>query len=174
MNLPHSAPSPRRRKLLAGLGAGLCATLAGWYGWHKARPGAASAPKQVASTFVTPAATQSPESAPPQHPAAPKVLTREWFEPYLNTEFHLKVSALTAAAMKLVEVSPARTITDNDKHVNYTSFSLVFTGPKSLPEESKVYRVEHGVLGAMDVFLSPVGKYEKEVRLEAVFTQRVV
>lgn len=84
----------------------------------------------------------------------------------------MKVSALGAAAVQLIEVSPGKIITDKDKGINYTSFSLVFSGPKSLPEDSKVYRVEHGVLGAMDLFLSPVGKHEDKVQLQAVFTRR--
>jgi hypothetical protein len=112
------------------------------------------------------------QDAAPTHPAAPEKLTRDWFAPYLNTEFHVKVSALTAAAVKLIDVSEMRTLTDKNKGVSYSSFSLTFAGPKSLPENSQVYRVEHGVLGAMDLFLSPIGRHEKEVRLEAVFSAR--
>jgi len=100
-------------------------------------------------------------------------MTREWFEPYLNTDFRVKVSALTATTVKLTEVSPAQVITNKDKGVSYTTFSLTFTGPKSLSEESQIYRVQHEVLGEMDLFLTPVGKHARERRLEAVFSQRI-
>ena len=85
----------------------------------------------------------------------------------------MKVGALTAATIKLTEISPANVMTNTDKGVSYTTFSLTFTGPKSLPEDSQVYRVEHPELGAMDLFLSPFGKHPKERRLEAVFSQRI-
>lgn len=172
MNPPPSADSPRRRKLVAGLGAGVCAIVAGSYGWFKARPAATTVLKPAGSHAAPASAAASAESSSPHPTANPEVLTRAWFEPYLNTEFHLKVSALTAASMKLTQLSEAKVVTDKKKGINYTSYSLVFTGSKNLPEESKVYRVDHGVLGGMELFLSPVGHYEDQVRLEAVFTQR--
>ncbi len=101
-------------------------------------------------------------------------MTREWFEPHLSSDFQIKTGAVTAATVKLTEVSPAVVITNKDKGINYTTFSLTFTGPKSLPEDSRMYRLQHAVLGEMDLFLSPIGKHAGERRMEAVFSQRIV
>ncbi len=154
--------------ILAGLGVGLGGTLAGVLGWQWAQGRAffTKAPLPPREYFpVAPAKELDP--------AKTTGLTREWFEPHLNSEFHIKVGALTSAAIKLTDVSPAKVISNQDKGVSYTTFSLTFTGPKSLPEDSQVYRVEHPELGAMDLFLSPFGKHPKERRLEAVFSQRI-
>ncbi len=169
MKTPPSQASSRRRLIIAGLGAGFFATVAAMLGWQR---GKGLLTKAEPSHPAVPRSIPGAESFQPKQPAVAAEMSRAWFEPYLNTEFHLKVSALTAATLKLIEVSPANIITDKDKGINYSNFSLMFSGPKSSPEESKVYRVEHGVLGAMDLFLSPVGKYEGEVRLEAIVTRR--
>lgn len=161
---------PRRSFVIATAGAGVGAAL---FGWSRGRQGTQPAVSSAApASSVAGAAASHGQDAAPSHPTPPEKLTRDWFAPYLNTEFHVKVSALTAAAVKLIEVSEARTLTDKNKGVSYSSFSLTFAGPKSLPEDSQVYRVEHGVLGAMDLFLSPIGRYEKEVRMQAVFSAR--
>lgn len=155
--------------IVAGLGAGLVATTAAVIGWNRGEGGLLKASSPLPKP--TDRSSAVAESVPAT-PVAADVMTRGWFEPYLGTEFQVKVSALTATTVKLIEVSAAKTITDKAKGIEYTSFSLTFSGPKSLPEESKVYRLEHGVLGAMDLFLTSVGKHEREVRLEAVFSQR--
>ena len=47
-------------------------------------------------------------------------------------------------------------------------FSLYFTGPdRYLPQH--VYRIEHEQMGALDLFLVPVGKLDNGFRYEAVF-----
>jgi hypothetical protein len=168
MNSSSSQTSPRRRTILAGLGAGLCATIAGVTGWDWARGRSFFTKTHLPADPAAPVA-----SAADLDPARPAHFVREWFEPHLNTHFQLKVGALTAATMKLTEISPAKVVTNHDKLVNYTTFSLTFTGPKSLPEDSQIYRVEHPELGAMDLFLSPVGRHSTERHLEAVFTQRI-
>ena len=171
MNSSPSQASPRRRVVLAGLGVGLGGVIAGAMGWQWAKGRTIFAKAPLPSRPQT----SSPASADVPEPAEPVVvdMTREWFEPYLNTDFRVKVSALTATTVKLTEVSPAQVITNKDKGVSYTTFSLTFTGPKSLSEESQIYRVQHEALGEMDLFLTPVGKHARERRLEAVFSQRI-
>jgi hypothetical protein len=49
-------------------------------------------------------------------------------------------------------------------------FSLVFRGGPSPPLPQRIYRVEHEALGALDIFLVPIGPDEVGQRYEAVFT----
>ncbi|GEP42652.1 DUF6916 family protein [Brevifollis gellanilyticus] len=154
--------------ILAGLGVGLGGTLAGVLGWQWAKGRTFFAKAPLSSRHTSPVAP-----AEDLDPAKPAHYIREWFEPHLNTHFQLKVGALTAATMKLTEISPAKVVNNHDKLVSYTTFSLTFTGPKSLPEDSQIYRVEHPELGAMDLFLTSVGRYPTERHLEAIFTQRI-
>lgn len=171
MKSSPSQASPRRRTLIAGLGLGAGGILAGALGWQWAQG-------RFILTKAPLPSRDRPAVAPVDDldPAEPVVvdMTREWFDPYLNSEFQIKTGAVTAATVKLTEVSPALVITNQDKGIKYTTFSLTFTGPKSLPDDSRMYRLQHAVLGEMDLFLSPVGKYAGERRMEAVFSQRIV
>ena len=47
-------------------------------------------------------------------------------------------------------------------------FSLTFRGPGYLPQ--KIYRLEHAKLGALEMFLVPLGPDDKGMRFEAIFT----
>ena len=168
MNSTPAKKTTSRRFVLIGLSAATAAAI----GWERGRRAESGVIARTASPVpTTKLVTESgPASAMPA-PAAE--LTREWFAPYLNTEFHLKTGALSTAAVHLIEVSPTQTVTDKDKHVDYTSFSLVFSGSKNLlPGDSAIYHIDHGVLGGMDLFLSPVGKHKDEVRLQAIVSHR--
>ena len=49
-------------------------------------------------------------------------------------------------------------------------FSLVFLGPTEPVLPQRIYRVEHAELGALDIFLVPLGPDDVGQRYEAVFT----
>lgn len=90
---------------------------------------------------------------------------REDFLPHLNSTFRLD----SAADCTLVEVSAMQ------KHLSpsgqFSSFSLLFKVPDSFAAQSKIHELLHAQLGAMDLFLSPIGHGQQH--LEAVFSQRV-
>jgi hypothetical protein len=46
---------------------------------------------------------------------------------------------------------------------------LIFTAPASHVLPQSIYRVEHAVLGELDVFLVPVGLRDSRVEYQAVF-----
>jgi hypothetical protein len=48
-------------------------------------------------------------------------------------------------------------------------FTLVFTGPAEPVLTQGIRRLEHGSLGAFELFLVPIGRDEGGVRYEAVF-----
>jgi hypothetical protein len=49
-------------------------------------------------------------------------------------------------------------------------FSLVFLGPVEPILPQAIYRFEHDELGAFDIFVVPIGRDERGVSYEAVFT----
>lgn len=51
-----------------------------------------------------------------------------------------------------------------------TPFALYFHGPSSPWARQATYRLENGSLGAVEIFLVPLGPDERGMRYEAVFT----
>ena len=165
-----SSDSPRRaasRRLILGWsGAGLAAAIAGILGWRRAQDFILGTPPRQAAA---PAPERPADKLP--RPPAHNVISREAFVPYLETEFALESGALSTTPIKLVDVSPATTL--RSKTAEFTAFSLLFAAPKKFAVESKVYRLVQPQMGAMDLFLSPVGGSKEHVHLEAAVSQRV-
>jgi len=169
---PPSLPgvSAKRRLMLAGIGASLCAATAAWLRWPQ--PTAQPAPTAKAG----PAPRNQPEAdaghtdaaSPAPSPATPGGFSRERFLPHLHSMFLVEDANL---ALRLEEVSPASTIAQGA--TVYTCFSLLFEGPAGPTVESATYRLNHGELGTLELFLSPVGRETPRPHYEAVFTQRV-
>lgn len=94
-------------------------------------------------------------------------LQREKFLPHVNSNFRID----SGVDCKLVEIGENMRISAPKE--TFVSFSLMFSAPKELAVESRIYRLSHPQLGDLDLFLSPVGRSEKCVYLEAVCCQRV-
>jgi hypothetical protein len=54
-------------------------------------------------------------------------------------------------------------------HGSRTQFSLVFRGGPDPPLQQRIYCLEHEQLGALDLFLVPLGPDAAGQRYEAVF-----
>jgi len=65
----------------------------------------------------------------------------------------------------LVEVNALGSSTKQEQ------FSLQFRAPRDAPISQGIYRLEHDRLGALDIFLVPIGLDGNGVRYEAVFTR---
>ncbi len=95
-------------------------------------------------------------------------LTAESFEPHVGTSFWAefpnggKVELRLVRAAKVMESEAARL----DRH----PFSLFFIGPKSYRLEQQIYHLTHEAMGALDIFLVPVGADAQTYQYEAVFT----
>ena len=91
-------------------------------------------------------------------------LTAAAFEPHRSSEFD--VADVPGRALRLDEVTahgrqPGAPRAD--------PFALVFTGDGPVLDQ-RTYRLEHPVLGALDIFLVPIGQdSDGRVRYEAVF-----
>lgn len=171
--MSSAVQSPKRRLVVIGLGSGVLATLALKLGWWRAQPeGVASipAPARPSGTRHTDART----ATDPQPVAkAPEPMTREWFLPHVQSKFDADMENVGRLPLELVQVSAATTLVDREHHVKYNSFTLLFRGPKDMPEESKVFRLRHKALGSLDLFLSTVGRHKDRVEYEAVFSCKV-
>jgi hypothetical protein len=66
--------------------------------------------------------------------------------------------------VELIEVSEGRAV-----HGSRTQFSLVFRGGPDPPLQQRIYCLEHEQLGALDLFLVPLGPDAAGQRYEAVF-----
>jgi hypothetical protein len=87
------------------------------------------------------------------------------FAPLLNGRFRVEPDDPSAAFdAELIEVS------EGGRGPSRTQFSLVFRGGGTPPLRQQVLRVEHDELGALEIFLVPLGPDEIGQRYEAVFT----
>jgi len=98
----------------------------------------------------------------------PEQVTIESFEPHVGSSFWAefpngaKVELRLTRAAKVMESEAARL----ERH----PFSLFFDGPRSFLLRQHTYRLAHEQLGAMEIFLVPVGETRETYQYEAVFT----
>jgi hypothetical protein len=92
-------------------------------------------------------------------------LTAATFAPLRGDPFRISPGDAQAFDVELIEVSEAE-----DRGPSRPQFSLVFRGGPDSPLPQRIYRVEHHELGAMEIFLVPLGPDELGQRYQAVFT----
>lgn len=94
-------------------------------------------------------------------------LTIESFQPHVGSTFWAefpngaKVELRLTGAAKVMESEAARL----DRH----PFSLYFIGPRSYQLQQHIYHITHEQLGALDIFIVPVGQDADTYQYEAVF-----
>jgi hypothetical protein len=95
-------------------------------------------------------------------------LTSESFAPHMGTEFFVDDPARgRRVALRLSEVTGLGLQPEAPRAVPFT---LTFHGPAQPLLEQRIYRLEHRVLGPLDIFLVPVGTDGDEgLCYEAVF-----
>lgn len=91
------------------------------------------------------------------------------FTRHVGETFVLRPVEGEPVEVELVEARAFAARATSDASVRRIPFSLLFRsqGPCALGQHT--YRVEHDALGAMDLFLVPVGPDEVGMRFEAVF-----
>jgi hypothetical protein len=81
--------------------------------------------------------------------------------------FAMRLAGGATLDLELVEVRDlGRRVTPGGELSNYGLTFLART-PAALPQA--IYRLEHAALGAMDVFLVPIGSDAAGIRYEAIF-----
>jgi Domain of unknown function (DUF6916) len=93
-------------------------------------------------------------------------VTRQAFEPFVEQTFMVSTAEGSFEA-RLIEVAPmGQTPGPNGRQ----AFSLVLRGPQADEPRQGIYRVAHGELGTLDLFLVPIGSDAQGTKYEAVFT----
>ena len=97
-------------------------------------------------------------------------LTHEQFVDRVSETFEVRDDSVTAVTLTLVDtsVSDASGGTGPDG-AERRQFTLLFRGPVDPCLPQRTYRLEHGELGALDIFLVPIGPDSEGMRYEAVF-----
>jgi hypothetical protein len=92
------------------------------------------------------------------------VVTCETFEPLVGDTFSV---ALEPSPLELVLRAATAA---GDWPGGRQPFRLEFTGPAEPQLPQAIYRLEHATLGALEIFIVPVGRDAASTRYEAIFT----
>jgi hypothetical protein len=92
-------------------------------------------------------------------------LTADTFRPLLNGHLRISPGDSPDFEVDLIQVADA-----GHEGPRREQFSLLFRGGPDQPLPQRIYRVEHDDLGALDLFLVPLGPDDVGQRYEAVFT----
>ena len=93
-------------------------------------------------------------------------LTRETFEPLKSHCFQLSLGDRAPLALELAAVLG----NGLQGAASREQFSLHFRGPHLPALPQRIYRLEHGQLGTLDIFLVPIARDASGMTYEAVFT----
>jgi hypothetical protein len=94
-----------------------------------------------------------------------EALTASDFAPLLHSRFRVAADDSESFDAELIEISEGAA-----GGPRRAQFSLVFRGGPSPPLPQRIFRVDHDELGALDIFLVPLGPDAVGQRYEAVFT----
>jgi hypothetical protein len=100
-------------------------------------------------------------------------LTRERFAPHLGSVFRIRVGPAETLGVVLIEAADLGEgggTSPGDRVGRRRPFSIVFRGPRAPILRQRIYRVEHDRMGALDIFLVPIGPDAEGLRYEAVFS----
>jgi hypothetical protein len=86
------------------------------------------------------------------------------FKPHLGSQFDAQAAG-GPVAMTLSRVDPA-----GDSGRKGGAFSLIFTAPRGPWLPQAIYPIRHAALGAMEIFLVPIGSVAEGNGYQAIFT----
>ena len=100
----------------------------------------------------------------------PDLMPMELFTPHLGSTFNVVTTSepipLVLSTVTSLGAAPA----PRGDFVFRAPFSLVFLGPAAVLLPQRTYRLSHGSLGELDIFLVPLGPKDGKLRYEAVFS----
>jgi hypothetical protein len=96
-----------------------------------------------------------------------KNLTHDSFAAELGSEFRLPVEGRAPLVLALAEATLLGSARPGGSRA---PFSLVFRGPRGPVLPQRIYRLEHDRLGALEIFIVPIGPDADGMRYEAIFT----
>ena len=102
---------------------------------------------------------------PNSESTAPAQLTLETFSPFLGETFTVGEESGGAVELNLAEAASVNL----GPQAPGSAFSLLFHGPADPLLPQATYHFQHGSLGAMEIFIVPLGRDEHSAVYEAVF-----
>ena len=97
-------------------------------------------------------------------------LTVSDFAEHLDSTFLMHPESGDPLEVKLIEATELSSGTGPGEELRKRKpFSLVFRGPKEPELPQKIYKMEHGKLGTLDLFLVPIGPDKEGVCYQAIF-----
>lgn len=97
-------------------------------------------------------------------------LTSADFAACLSQPFTIRLEGVEPIALELARVAELGAATSAGPQ-SRRPFSLLFLGPASRTYLlQRTYRLEHAALGALEIFLVPIGPEGGRMRYEAIFT----
>lgn len=87
------------------------------------------------------------------------------FSEHLNTKFRIRPDESTVVETELIVAEDLGSTPRQER------FSLIFRGPHQPILPQMIYRIEHDVMGTLNLFLVPIGVEEDGLRYEAVFNR---
>ena len=94
-------------------------------------------------------------------------LTHESFRRHVDTPFRVEYAPAASATLTLVEVT---VLGGGAGAARRQPFSLLFRGPRAPVLPQRIYRLEHERMGALELFIVPLGPDAEGLRYEAIFT----
>ncbi len=98
------------------------------------------------------------------------VVTAETFTPHVGSTFTIELDAATAFPIVLVSVAAINEQAAQGSVQQRTSFSLLFRASPTPILPQHIYHIVHETLGALDIFLVPIGPDHQGMQYEAIFT----
>ena len=95
----------------------------------------------------------------------PGYFALDQFTPEVDSKFLMHCGNGRTAELRLVSA------TDVGSSPRQVQFSLIFQGPPDAPRFQSIFRLEHETLGALDLFLVPIGINETGLQYEAIFNR---
>ena len=96
-------------------------------------------------------------------------VTRENFAQCLGQSFQIECDGRAVDAELSAVTGLGFKSADDSEHGKRESFTLLFHAPKNWRLPQRIYQLSHPKLGALEMFLVPIGPDQKGMRLEAVF-----
>ena len=85
----------------------------------------------------------------------------------IGDAFRIAIDDANVLTTRLIEVTPAGAPALTHGRM---PFSVVFRSPPGAALPQRIYRLHHDELGALDLFLVPIGPDDDGMRYEAVFS----
>jgi hypothetical protein len=98
-----------------------------------------------------------------------KICNRENFTMQCGRPFRIRVNAAQEVELTLRSVTALPSVPSPEETPAREAFSVLFSGPTTFVLPQRIYTIHNAELGAIDIFIAPIGRTEAELQYQAVF-----